>query len=163
MLTSVITWLWWILDPDWSVTAFKGLLFLYNKLLLEKLFQLGSSISDEGSRPVILINRKKSGVCASIICSLCFVKRWSDRLRMEVFNELINVTVSGTSAGLGVYSEDRAHSRLSWEQRGSFKRVWLSEGEGPVSFACVEWLTESRHSAVSLVAVSLNCADLSCW
>ncbi len=61
---------------------------------------------------------------------------------------------------VSLFSEDRACSRLLQEYRGSFERVWLSEGERLVSCVCVERLDKNRQLAVSLAVTQLFCWTL---
>ncbi len=52
--------------------------------------------------------------------------------------QIINVTISGTSAGLGVYSLRIEPVAVCCKSSVAlFKRVWLSEGESLVYCVCV--------------------------
>ncbi len=52
---------------------------------------------------------ERSPVSVSIVCSPCFVKKAKRQAEDGMFS---NVTVLGTSAGLGVIFKDRASGRL---------------------------------------------------
>ncbi len=69
-----------------------------------------------GLRPVISIRGKKSGVRVSVIRSLCFVKRWSNRLRMACFQCINQCHSFRHVRWLGsLFFEDRACSQLLQE------------------------------------------------
>ncbi len=119
-----------------------------NRPLLGTTFGPGSSSGYGSSRPVMSVNRKKSGVCESIICSLCFVKK-SHKLRMACFQCINQIHSFRHVHWFGNYSlriEPLAY--CCTRSVALLREVWLSESERLVSFMFVERLEESRQLAV---------------
>ncbi len=77
--------------------------------------------------------------CVSVICSLCFVKRWSNGLRITCFHCFNQCQSLGHVSWFGsLFFEDRANSRPLQELCGSWPALTLLQSN--CAWACLSYL-----------------------